>query len=186
MKTKQHPLWFRALAAFMAALVVAVSTPTVYAVDTQALPENTRAATGFTHTALVTWDDLNNNGDLQTVTVQLGAIPTNCYIDRIGFNVEQVFTNATAASTNLCLALGVGGSTNRFYQTNYIDGGYGGAGGRSPQAYVTNLLVPYFATTSTNYVIASFVDGANTSTVDDYTYGKIRIFWRLVQPSKIK
>ena len=181
MKTKQHPLWFRALAAFMAALVVAVSTPTVYAVDVQTLPENTQAATGFTHQAKITWDDLNATDNSATV-LQLFAIPTNCYIDRVGYYMDENFTNATyvatGGSTNLVLTVGVGGATNAFFGSNTLI--------YARSCALTNLLVPYRATTSTNYLIATFSDGLQASEVDGYLVGKIRVFWRLVQPTKIR
>jgi len=180
MKTKKLNFLTQFAAVFCAAFLIA--SP-VWALDVQTLPSNTAATSGFTHAARVTIDDLDN-ADASTVTVALGAIPTNSYIDRVAFFVEEGFTNATAANTNLTLRIGVGGNTNRFFGTNYIDGGYGGAGGRSPQVYSTNLLVPYFATTSTNYITVTISDGAATSVVDNYARGKLRIYWRLVQPSK--
>ena len=163
-----------------------LATLSVRAVDVQNLPEATAAFHGYTHAARVTWEDLDAT-DASTVTLALFAIPTNSYIDRIGFYVEQLFTNATVANTNLTLCLGVGGTTNRFYGTNYIDGGTPRLlSGASPQAYSTNLLIPYFATTSTNYVTVTFSDGAAQSVVDNYAQGKIRVFWRLVSPARVK
>jgi hypothetical protein len=154
------------------------------ALDVQTLPVDSKAATGFTHAARVTWDDINA-ADASTVTLALFGIPTNSYIDRVGFYVEEGFTNGTVANTNLTFCLGVGGSTNRFYGTNYIDAGTARLlSGGSPQAYSTNLLVPYFATTSTNYLTVTFSDGAATSVVDNYAVGKVRIYWRLVDLSK--
>lgn len=186
---RQTRFSFRFAVALMlqAILTLTLLAPfTVRAVDIQALPTSTTAASDFTHAALVTWDDLNA-ADASTVTLQLGPIPTNCFVDKVGFYVEEVFTNATVANTNLTLCLGVGGTTNRFYGTNYIDGGTARLlSGAAPQVYSTNLLVPYFATTSTNYVTVTVSDGAATSVVDNYATGRLRIYWRLVQLSKVR
>lgn len=169
-----------------AMLVLALLPGVSLAVDIQSLPDESRAASGFTHGARVTWADLDA-ADASTVTLALFNIPTNSYIDRVAFYVEEGFTNTTVANTNLTLCLGVGGTTNRFYGTNYIDAGTARLlSGASPQSYSTNLLVPYFATTSTNYLTVTFSDGAATSVVDNYTRGKIRIYWRLVNPARIK
>lgn len=181
MKTKNHNFLTQLVAVFCAAFL---ALP-VIALDVQNLPTDTRAAHGFTHAARVVIDDLDN-ADASTVTVPLMLIPTNSYIDRVAFYVEEGFTNNTIANSNLTLCIGVGGNTNRFYGTNYIDAGTARLlSGASPQAYSTNLLVPYFATTSTNYLLVVLSDGAATSVVDNYARGKLRVYWRLVQPSRI-
>jgi hypothetical protein len=154
------------------------------AVDVQTLPDTVAAVSGFTHAARVTWDDLNA-ADASVVQVQLWPIPTNSYIDRIAFVMEEPFTNSVIASTNLMLSLGVGGNTNRFFGTNIIDGGSTRIlSGTGIQFYSTNLLVPYVMTTSTNYLTATFSDLTASSTVDNYVVGKIRVYWRVVQPSR--
>ena len=181
MKTKQHPLWFRALCAFMAALLLAVTTPAVQAVDIQNLPNDTAARHGFTHAARVTWDDLNASDNSATV-LQLFAIPTNCYIDRVAFYVDENFTNAayvaTGGATNLVLTIGVGGTTNAFFGSNTLI--------YARSSLSTNMLVPYRSTTSTNYLIACFSDALQESEVDAYLVGKVRIYWRLVDPNRAK
>lgn len=47
----------------------------------------------------------------------------------------------------------------------------------------TNMVVPYKSTTSTNYLIATY--SAASSVVDTYVKGRMRIYWRLVQPARI-
>ena len=181
MKTKKYNFLTQFAAVFCAAFLIA--SP-VWALDVQTLPSNSQAAWGFTHAARVVIDDLDN-ADQSTVTIALGLIPTNCYIDRVGFSVEEGFTNNTIANTNLTLCIGVGGSTNRFYGTNYLDAGTARLlSGAAPQVYFTNLAIPYFATTSTNYITVTISDGAATSVVDNYARGKLRVYWRLVQPAK--
>ena len=167
---------YRAALAFCCAFL---SLGPAIALDVQVLPNNTRAQSGFTHAARVTWDDLNA-ADASVVQVQLFAIPTNTSIDRIAFYVEENFTNAayvpTLGATNLALNIGVGGTTNAFFGSNALS--------YANTAYSTNMLIPYRATTSTNYLIATFSDGIQGSVVDSYIRGKIRIYWRLVEPVK--
>ncbi len=175
---KQLRFLYRCALAFACAFL---AIGPVLAVDVQVLPNNTRAQSGFTHAARITWDDLNA-ADASVVQIQLLAIPTNTYIDRVAFYVEENFTNAayvpTLGATNLVLNIGVGGTTNAFFPSNvlsYINFGVN-----------TNLLIPYKATTSTNYLIATFSDGIQASAVDGYIKGKIRIYWRLIEPEKYR
>lgn len=181
MKTKQHPLWLRLLSCVMAACILIASTPALLAVDVQQLPNDTKAATGFTHSARITWDDLNASDNSCTV-LQLALIPTNCYIDRVAYFVDENFTNATyvatGGATNLVLTIGVGGTTNAFFGSNTLIYAH--------STLATNLLVPYRATTSTNYLIATFSDGLQASEVDGYLVGKMRVCWRLVDLSKVR
>ena len=154
----------------------------VRAVDIQALPLDSRAYSGYTHAARVTWDDLNA-ADASAVVLQLFAIPTNCYIDRVGFQVEEAFTNAAYATgidagSNLVMTVGTGGTTNFFFGSNTL------IAARSTLA--TNSLVPLRATTSTNYLIVSFSDGLQAAAVDNYLVGKIRIYWRVIDLSKVR
>lgn len=183
-RTKKCSLPFRALCAFMVALIVNLPVLSLKAVDIQTLPDTVAGQHGFTHGAYITWDDLNA-ADNSSTTLQLIAIPTNSYVDRVAFIVPEEFTNSTASATNLLLCVGVGGSTNAFFTTNQIDGSTTMASsGLTLWTLSTNMLVPYKSTTSTNYLIATFSAGA--STVDTYTRGKIRIYWRLVQPNRIR
>lgn len=172
-----------ATASMLLALLISIISPvTVMAVDLQKLPFDTAAATGYTHVAKITWDDLNAS-DNSCTTIQLCPIPTNGFITKVAFYVSDSFTNTTAANTNLLLCLGVGGSTNYFTTTNQIDGSTT-QGAKSIQCLATNMLVPYKATTSTNYMIATF--SADGSTVDDYIKGKIQIYWKLEDLSRIR
>jgi len=176
MNTKNYNFLTQLAAVFCAAFLIA--SP-VWALDVQTLPTSSQAASGFTHAARITFDDLNN-ADASAVNVPLFAIPTNCYIDRVAYIVDENFTNAvyvpTLGGTNLVLNIGVGGTTNAFFGSNTLI--------YARFAYATNMLIPYRATTSTNYLVANFSDGLQASEVDGYVVGKIRIFWRLVQPSK--
>lgn len=176
MKTKKYNFLTQFIAVLCAAFLIA--SP-VWALDVQVLPSNTAATSGFTHAARVTFDDLNN-ADASALVVQLFAIPTNSYIDRVAYFVEENFTNAvyvpTLGGTNLVLNIGVGGTTNAFVLSNTL--------AYARFVYSTNMLVPYRATTSTNYLVANFSDGLQASEVDGYVVGKIRIYWRVVQPSK--
>lgn len=161
-------------------LLTALAPLQVRAVDVQTLPDTVAATSGFTHAARVTWDDLNAT-DASVVWVQLFQIPTNSYIDRVAYFVEDQFTNTTYAatdSTNVVLNIGVGGTTNAFFGSNTLI--------FARQTLNTNLLVPYRATTSTNYLLATFSEGKIDSQLDNYPAGKIRIYWRLVQPTKYK
>ncbi len=169
---------------FLAAFLALGPVAQLRAVDSQALPLETRSSFGWTHAARVTWDDLNA-ADNSSTTLQLGTIPTNSYVDSVGWYIEWEFTNSTASATNLLLCLGVGGSTNAFFTTNQIDGSTTMASsGLTLWSLSTNMLVPYRGTTSTNYLIATFSAGA--STVDTYTRGSIVIGWRLRQLGKFR
>jgi hypothetical protein len=186
MKIKQHSFLTRLTAAVCTTLLTAFTILPLSALDVQSLPIDSRAASGFTHAARVTWDDLNA-ADASVVTVQLFAIPTNSYIDRVGFYVEEYFTNSTIANTNLVLNLGVGGTTNRFIGSNNVDGASTRLlSGTGIQMLSTNLLVAYKSIDNTNYLIATFSDGTATAAVDNYVVGKIRIYWRLVDLSRIR
>lgn len=150
------------------------------AVDIQELPTETKARTDFTHAARVTWDDLNA-ADASAVVLQLFQIPTNSYIDKVAFTVEEAFTNAAYATgvdagSNLVMTVGIGGTTNAFFGSNTLIFARG--------TLATNMLVPSRAATSTNYLIACFSDGLQANEVDGYLRGKVRIYFRVVQPAK--
>ncbi len=183
MKTKEQTFMSKVASALMlqAMLLLTVLTPMQgRALDIQTLPDTVAATSGFTHAARVTWDDLNA-ADASVVWVQLFQIPTNSYIDRVAYIVEEHFTNTTyvaADSTNVVLNIGVGGTTNAFFGSNTLV--------FARQTLSTNMLVPYRATTSTNYLVATFSEGKIDSQLDNYPAGKIRIYWRVVQPTKYR
>lgn len=181
MKTKTHNLFTKLMAVFCAALLGGPALmPAAYALDVQTLPDTVAATSGFTHAARVTWDDLNA-ADASVVSVQLFLIPTNSYIDRVAFYVEEQFTNTTYAatdSTNVVINIGVGGATNTFFGSNTLIW--------ARQTLSTNMAAAYRATTSTNYLVATFSEGKIDSQLDNYPAGKIRIYWRLVQPVKYR
>ena len=159
---------------------------TVRAVDVQVLNDTVAAATGFTHAARVTWDDLNA-ADASIVQVALFPIPTNTYIDRVAFYIEEGFTSTTAANTNLYLTVGVGGTTNAFFGSNMVDTSTTRlAAGETRFVLSTNMLIPYKSTTSTNYLTTTWGGAGGSSTVDDYQAGKMRFYWRLVNPAKTR
>ncbi len=154
------------------------------ALDIQTLPNEAKAATGFTHAARVTWDDLNAS-DNSLTTVTLMTIPTNAYIDRVAYYIEEPFTNTVAAGTNLALTVGITGTTNRFFGSNCIDGASIQVNnGFTVWCLSTNLLIPYKSTTDAISLLATF--GSTGSTVDNYTRGKVRIYWRVIEPAKYK
>lgn len=169
----------------LAMLIMTVATPfQMQALDIQTLPTDTRATSGFTHAARVTWDDLNAS-DNSLTTVTLMTIPTNAYIDRVAFYIEEAFANTVTAGTNLALTVGITGTTNRFFGSNCIDGAsIQVANGFTVWCLSTNLLVPYKSTTDAISMLATF--GSTGSTVDNYTAGKVRILWRVVEPAKYK
>lgn len=181
---RQTKLFRLAVFAMLHAVLVATLAPvTAVALDVQELPTSAKGAHGFTHGALVTWDDLNATDNAAT-TLQLMRIPTNSYIDRVAWVIEEQFTNSTVSATNLLLCLGVGGSTNAFYTTNQVDGSDTMINaGKTLFMLSTNMVVPYKSTTSTNYLIATY--SAASSVVDTYVKGRMRIYWRLVQPARI-
>lgn len=168
-----------------AVLLTILLAPVAQALDVQPLPLETQARTGFNYAARVTWDDLNA-ADNACTTLLLYPIPTNSYITRVGWYIEENFTNTTASATNLLLCLGVGGSsTNAFFTTNQVDGSDTMAlSGLTLWGLSTNMLVPYKSTTSTNYLTAIFSAGA--STVDTYTRGKMTIYFHVVRPAGLK
>lgn len=186
MKTKQS-FTFRLAAMLMlhAMLVLTVFAPfQMQALDVQTLPTDTRASSGFTHAARVTWDDLNAS-DNSLTTVTLMTIPTNAYIDRVAFYIEEGFTSSTAGSTNLGFTVGITGTTNRFFGSNCIDSATGNiALGSTVFCLSTNLLIPYKSTTDAISLLTTF--SSTASTVDNYQAGKIRILWRVVEPAKYK
>lgn len=154
------------------------------ALDVQTLPVDAKAATGFTHAARVTWDDLNAS-DNSLTTVTLMTIPTNAYIDRVAYYIEEPFTNTVAAGTNLAITIGITGTTNRFFGSNCIDGAsIQVANGFTVWCLSTNLLIPYKSTTDAISLLSTF--GSTGSTVDNYTAGKVRIYWRVIEPAKYK
>lgn len=183
MKIKKQTMMGKVASALMLqamALLTALAPIQGRALDIQTLPDTVAAVSGFTHAARVTWDDLNA-ADASVVAVQLFAIPTNSYIDRVAFIVEEHFTNTTyvaADSTNVVLNIGVGGTTNAFFGSNTLI--------FARTTLATNMLVPYRATTSTNYLVATFSEGKIDSQLDNYFAGKIRIYWRVVQPTRYR
>jgi hypothetical protein len=187
MKIKKQTMLGKVATALMlqAMLLVTVLAPLqTMAVDIQTLPDTVAATSGFTHAARVTFDDLNNTDNAATI-LQLYNIPTNTYIDRVAWVIDDGFTNSTISATNLLLCVGVGGSTNAFFTTNQVDASSTMVGaGLTLFTLSTNMAVPYKSTTSTNYLVATL--SAASSVVDTYTVGKIRIFWRVVQPARYK
>lgn len=187
MKTKYRMKkvgWFtQGMASFCCALLITVGTSSLVpqrasAIDIQALPDTVAAVSGFTHAARVTFADLATN-DASAVVFRLFNVPTNAYIDRVAFYVEEQFTNAAygtgvANGSNLVFTVGVGGTTNFFFGSNVLD--------TTHLVGFTNSLVPHKSATSTNYLIACFSDGIQASAVDNYLVGKIRIYWRVVSP----
>lgn len=177
-------IWNKMGASLMTALMVFVNFSPLYALDIQTLPSETAAVHGFTHAARVTWDDLNAS-DNSLTTVTLMTIPTNSYIDRVAFYIEEGFTNTVTAGTNLALTVGITGTTNRFFGSNCIDGASIQVNnGFTVWGLSTNLLVPYKSTTAAVNLLATF--GSTGTSVDNYTAGKVRILWRVVQPAKVK
>ncbi len=181
---RQMRFSFRCAVALMlhATITISLLSPfaAVQAVDIQELPTDTKARSDFTHAALVTWDDLNA-ADASAVVLQLYALPTNSYVDKVAFYVEEAFTNATYATgvdagSNLVMTVGVGGTTNFFFGSNTL------IAARSTLS--TNMLVPLRSSTSTNYLIACFSDALQASQVDNYLVGRVRVYFRVVQPSK--
>lgn len=165
-------------------LALMLVAPLVQALDVQPLPLETQSRTGFNYAARITWADLDNTDNACTI-IPLYPIPTNSYITRVGFYVEEEFTNSTASATNLLLCIGVGGSTNVFYTTNQVDGSPTMAlAGLTVWGLSTNMLVPYKSTTSTNYLVATL--SAASSVVDTYTRGKLAIYFHVVRPAGIK
>lgn len=187
MKIKKQTMMGKVASALMlqAMLLVTVLAPMQgRALDIQTLPDTVAAVSGFTHAARVTWDDLNATDNAATI-VQLYNIPTNAYIDRVAWVLEEGFTNSTIASTNLLLCIGTGGNTNAFFTTNQIDNSSTMLGaGLTLYSLSTNMLVPLRSTTSTNFLTATF--SAASSVVDNYAVGKIRIYWRVVQPTRYR
>jgi hypothetical protein len=184
MNKKQPNFATRLAASLMTALMVFMNCAplSVSALDIQALPDEARSASGFTHAARVTWDDLNAS-DNSLTTLTLMTIPTNAYIDRVAFYIEEPFTNTVVAGTNLALTIGITGTTNRFFGSNCIDGASIQVNnGFTVWMLSTNLLVPYKSTTDAVSLLATL--GSTGSTVDNYTRGKLRIYWRVVAPAR--
>ncbi len=165
-------------------LALVLLAPLANALDVQPLPLETQSRNGFNYAARITWADLDNSDNACTI-IPLYPIPTNCYVDRVGFYIEENFTNSTASATNLLLCIGVGGSTNAFFTTNQVDGSDTMAlAGLTVWGLSTNMLVPYKSTTSTNYLVATL--SAASSVVDTYTRGKLAIYFHVVRPAGIK
>lgn len=165
-------------------LMTALMPLQLSALDIQTLPVEAKAATGYTHAARVTWDDLNAS-DNSLTTITLMTIPTNAYIDRVAFYIEEPFTNTVAAGTNLAITIGITGTTNQFIGSNCIDGAsIQVANGFTRWVLATNMLVAYKSTTDAINLLATF--GSTGSTVDNYTAGKVRIYWRVIEPAKYK
>ena len=184
----QKPSFTFRLAAMLmlhAMLVLTVLAPyQMAALDVQTLPTDTRATSGFTHAARVTWDDLNA-ADASVVAITLFAQATNTFIDRVAYYIEEAFTNTVAAGTNLSIHIGITGTTNKFVFSNCIDGATTVmAHGKTVYTFTTNVFLPHRAVTDGAPLIATF--GGTESSVDNYTAGKIRIYWRVVEPVKYK
>lgn len=176
---------FASLLMLLAMLTMTVAAPfQMQALDVQVLPTDTKAASGFTHGAKVTWDDLNAS-DNSLTTLTLMTIPTNAYIDRVAFYIDEGFTSTVTAGTNLHLTIGITGTTNRFIGSNCIDGAsIQVANGFTVWCNSTNLLIPYKSTTAAISLLATV--GSTGTSVDNYTAGKLRILWRVVEPAKYK
>jgi hypothetical protein len=181
--SSSSPFVVQAFACLTIIILILAATP-VGAVDIQALPEETSARHGYTYAAKITFEDLNNADNACTI-LRLGPIPTNAYVDRVAWAITTPFTNSTASATNLLLCVGVGGATNTFFTTNQIDCSPTMVlSGLTVWALNTNMVTPYKATTSTNTLQATI--SAAASTVDTYTRGELRIYWRIVEPGRIR
>lgn len=128
------------------------------------------AATGYNVKYRILYSDiLYGTGSTDTVSVTLGATPTNWYVDHAVANVSTAFAGTTA----LTLAVGTTSSTTAFISAQDVK-----AAGRLEQTTTLPVLTNATSTASLN-MVATFTnaDGGSPSAL---TAGQLDIFLRVV------
>lgn len=129
-----------------------------------------RATTGFNVRYRVLYSDiLYGTGSTDTVSLTLGATPTNWYVDHAQVNVSTAFAGTTA----LTLAVGTTTTTTAFISAQDIK-----AKGQLEQVSTVPVLTNATATAARN-MVATFInaDGGSPSAL---TAGQLDIFLRVV------
>jgi hypothetical protein len=129
-----------------------------------------QASSGFNVKYRVLYSDiLYGTGSTDTVSVTLGATPTNWYVDHAQVNVSTAFAGVTA----MTLAVGTTTTTTAFISAQDIK-----AVGQLEQVSTLPVLTNATATAARN-MVATFInaDGGSPSTL---TAGDLSIFLRVV------
>ena len=172
----------RALALFAALLFILI--PAVAQAQTsQALPLDTRAATGFTHVWRVKRADVTNGviHNQWRIFPQTGTFDTGDVVDRVGVYLESPFyvTNANAGSNAVFLNIGITGATNAALSQFPV------ASNSTTLAFTTNLVAPIFISAATNHLNASITfSNSAMSAVGDL--GDIRVYFRVTRFDRLR
>jgi hypothetical protein len=140
------------------------------------LPFETRALTGYTHKAIVTFQDLlDNDGGSTTAVVPLLNARVGDVIEKAAYDLETAFDFSDAAIDSLTLAVGDDGSTGRFIDAKQV-----AADGTEILYYAGNAVATPLAPYA--YIVANAVDalftvsGGASPLISEVTSGSVNIY----------
>lgn len=86
------------------------------------LPNETKAATGFTHKAIITSDDLTNSTDAAAQDVKVITVPAKSLVTRVAIHLATPFqkTGTSAYNTNAVI-IGDSGDTDRWLTSTEVN-----------------------------------------------------------------
>ena len=155
----------------------------VHALDVQPLPENTKAATGFTHVMNLKYSDVTNGVIYSQWRVfpRSGTFANGDVVDRLGLYLESPFyvTNANAGSNAVFLNVGITGVTNACLN-NYPVGS-----NKTYHVFTTNLVAPIFISAATNFLQLSLTY-SNAEMPALTSQGEMHLFFRVTRFDALK
>jgi hypothetical protein len=86
------------------------------------LPSETKAATGFTHKAIITHTDLTQSTDNTAQDVKILTVPAKSLVSRVAIHLKTPFEKTgTAAYNDNALIIGDSGDTDRWLTTTQVN-----------------------------------------------------------------
>jgi hypothetical protein len=174
-----------AAAVMLLAVLTLNIAPYAHALDVQALPENTRAATGFTHVMKLAASDLTNS----TIYSQFRFYPrtgnaaVGDVVDRAAVYLVTPFyvTNANGGSNAVFINVGTQAVTNQLI-SNFPAGS-----NQTQLAFVSNSLAPAIFSAATSSVICSITfSNASMTTNLNSGAGEAHIYLRVAPFDKLR
>jgi len=138
------------------------------------LPAETKAATGFTHKAIIDHTDLTQATDNTAQDVKIITVPAKSVVSRVAMHLSVPFqkTGTTAYNTN-ALIIGDSGDTDRWLTTTEVN-----VNGTEILAKAQPSTVPHAYVTATD-INANFASMASYD-LAELDAGEVEVFFSLV------
>jgi hypothetical protein len=138
------------------------------------LPSETKAATGFTHKAIITHSDLTTSADNTAQDVKIVTVPAKSIVTRVAIHLKTPFekTGTSAYNTN-ALIIGDSGDTDRWLTSTEVN-----VNGSEVLAKVQPSTIPaaYVSATDIN---ANFASMASYD-LAELDAGEVHIFFSML------